>query len=96
MVGLYAFKASSLSICLIFKTESPAKLTFLSWKKSSAVVLWFEKTVSIFDYLFTAAVVLIASNLTGLEHLPVLIYSGMAYLKPPFFYLISCIPIAKK
>ncbi len=55
------------------------------WKDSVDLLL-------VIDYLFSTGVVPIASNLSGL----VLIYSVMAYLKPPFCYLISFISIAKK
>jgi hypothetical protein len=54
----------------------------------------FVDLLLVIDYLFMAAVLPIASNLVWLVHLPVLIYSGMAYLKSPYCYLINCISIA--
>jgi hypothetical protein len=48
------------------------------------------------NYLFTAVVVPIASNLLGLVYLPYLQWYGLTWNPPFLFYLISCIPIAKK
>ncbi len=56
----------------------------------------FVDLLFIIDYLFAAKVVPIASNLTWLLHLPVLMYSDMTYLNLPFCYLINYISITKK
>ncbi len=63
----------------------------------SGPAIWkdFVDHLLIIDYLDTAAVMPIASNITWLVHLPVIIYSGMAYLKPTFCYLISYISITE-